>query len=131
MKAMTGALNRGGVAQIFLTWQTHAMVAAGLLAMFLLQSALNAGRLVAVQPGLTGADPIVSILWGTVGYGETVRGGVYVVPAVVSAAVIGWGILWLSRSPLISGEDSVAPAPPARATAGDREPGASDRAGAG
>lgn len=64
MKAMTDALARGGFTQIFLTWQTYAMIAAGGLAMFLLESSLNAGRLVAAQPGLTCADPIISILWG-------------------------------------------------------------------
>lgn len=38
MKAMTDALNAGGFVAIFVTWQTYAMVTAGGLAMFLLQS---------------------------------------------------------------------------------------------
>lgn len=101
MKGMTNAVNHGGLVRIFLTWQTYAMVATGLLAMFLLQSALNAGPLIAAQPGLTGGDPIVSILWGTLGYAETVRAGVYLIPAAVSAVVIGWGVMRLSRSPLV------------------------------
>lgn len=104
MKAMTGALNRG-FGSIFLTWQTYAMVVAGAGAMFLLQSALNAGSLVAAQPGLTTTDPVVSILWGTLAFGETVRGGWYLAIAVAAAAAIGWGVFQLSRSPLVAAGD--------------------------
>lgn len=71
MKAMTDALNAGGFVAIFTTWQTYAMVTAGGLAMSLLQSSLNAGPLVAAQPGLTSADPIVSIPWGVLALGNT------------------------------------------------------------
>lgn len=102
IKAMTEAVAQHGLAAIFTTWQAYAMVLAGALAMFLLQSALNAGPLVAAQPGFTAADPIVSILWGTVAFGETVRGGVYLILAIASAAVVGWGVFMLSRSPVVS-----------------------------
>lgn len=102
IKAMTEAVAHHGLAAIFTTWQTYAMVLAGALAMFLLQSALNAGPLVAAQPGFTAADPVVSILWGTAAFGETVRGGVYLILAVGSAVVVGWGVFMLSRSPVVS-----------------------------
>jgi len=46
--------------------------------------------------------PVVSILWGTPASGETVRGGFRLVLAVISTAVIGAGIVALSRSPLVS-----------------------------
>ncbi|MGI8761098.1 MAG: DMT family transporter, partial [Jatrophihabitantaceae bacterium] len=107
MKAMTETFAHGFLT-IFTTWQTYAMVAAGGLAMFLLQSALNAGRLIAAQPGITTADPVVSILWGVLGFGETVRGGVFLLLAAVSAAVIGWGVFLLARSPLIAGAEGAA-----------------------
>jgi len=113
MKAMTTAITAHGFLALFTTWQTYAMIAAGGLAMFLLQSALNAGTLVAAQPGITSADPVVSILWGVLGFGETVRGGVYLALAAVSAAVIGWGVYRLSRSPMVAGEDADGSAPPA------------------
>jgi len=113
MKAMTTAITAYGFLALFTTWQTYAMIAAGGLAMFLLQSALNAGTLLAAQPGITSADPVVSILWGVLGFGETVRGGVYLALAAVSAAVIGWGVYRLSRSPLVAGEDADGSAPPA------------------
>jgi drug/metabolite transporter (DMT)-like permease len=102
MKAMTNALEHGFV-NIFTTWQTYAMIVAGGLAMFLLQSALNAGPLVAAQPGFTAADPVVAILWGVLIFGEHVRGGWYLVLVVVSVAVAAWGMGRLSRSPLVTG----------------------------
>lgn len=103
-KAMTTVLGARGFLAIFTTWQTYAMIVAGGLAMFLLQSALNAGTLVAAQPGITAADPVVSILWGTLGFGETVRGGLFLGLAALCAAVIGAAVYLLSRSPLVVDE---------------------------
>ena len=101
MKAMTGAL-AGGPAKLFLTWPTYTMVVTGVLGIFLLQSALHAGSLVAAQPGVTAADPLVSILWGTFAFGEGVRGGGYLLLAVASAVVIAIGITELIRSPFLA-----------------------------
>ena len=63
MKGMTGTFS-SGIGVLLTSWQLYAMIAAGVLGMFLLQSAMNAGRLIAAQPGLTLSDPIVSIAWG-------------------------------------------------------------------
>jgi drug/metabolite transporter (DMT)-like permease len=103
MKAMTQAYAKG-FANIFVTWQMWAMIAAGILAMFLLQSSLNAGPLVAAQPGITAADPVVSIVWGVVAFDEQVRGGLWLLLVVASAALAAWGVAMLSRSKLISGQ---------------------------
>lgn len=112
---LTAALMKGamdhyqqGVAAIFGSWQLYAMVAAGVLAMFLLQSAMHAGRLLAAQPGLTLSDPLVSILWGVVAFQEHIRTGVYLLLAVVSAALMAASVHVLSRSPLLSREDRAA-----------------------
>lgn len=102
IKAMTDVLGKHGFVAIFSTWQTYAMVAIGALSMFLLQSALNQGPLVAAQPGFTIADPIVSILWGVAAFGEGVRGGLYLALAALCAIVCGWGILRLCRSPQLT-----------------------------
>lgn len=101
MKAMTDTLN-GGFEQVLLAWQTYAMIAAGLLGMLLLQGALHAGSLVAAQPGVTGADPVVSVLWGVLAFGEHVRTGVFLALAAGSALVIVAGIIELARSPLLT-----------------------------
>lgn len=101
MKGMTTNFSRG-ITALFTSWQLYAMIAAGALAMFLLQSALNAGRLVAVQPAITMADPIVSVLWGVLIFGERVRGGWYIGLAVLSGVVIATAVVVLARSPLLS-----------------------------
>jgi hypothetical protein len=72
--------------------------------MFLLQSAMNAGRLLAAQPGITLADPVVAIAWGTTVFGERIRGGFWLVLAVVAGLVIAGAVVVLSRSSLL-GDD--------------------------
>jgi len=104
MARMSESLS-GGLVGILTLWQTYAMVATGIAAMYLLQNALQAGNLVAVQPGLTLTDPIVSILWGVVVFHERVRDDdVWLLAAGLSFALIAAGTISLSHSPLIRGE---------------------------
>lgn len=103
MKGMTREYSRG-IAALFTSWQLYAMIAAGVGAMFLVQSAMNAGRLVAAQPGLTLTDPIVSVLWGVLVFHEKVRTGWYLAPAALGGLVIAGAVLLLARSPLLAGE---------------------------
>lgn len=94
--AMTG-FSRGFVTGLE-TWETYAMILAGIAAMFILQSALQAGRLAAAQPGITISDPLVSGVWGVLGFGEQIRTGVAVAGEVVGAAMIVAGILVLAAA---------------------------------
>jgi drug/metabolite transporter (DMT)-like permease len=103
MKGMTRVFSQGWAA-LFTGWEVYAMIAAGGLGMFLVQSAMNAGRLVAAQPGLTLSDPIVSILWGVLVFREQVRGGWFIVLAVISGLIMASAVVALARSPLLSGE---------------------------
>ena len=103
MKGMTNTYARGFGA-LFTSWQLYGMVAAGVLGMFLVQSALNAGRLIAAQPGLTLSDPVVSILWGVLVFHEQVRGGWFICPAVAGGLVMAAAVVILAHSPLLSEE---------------------------
>ncbi|HET6965065.1 MAG TPA: DMT family transporter [Acidimicrobiales bacterium] len=100
MKSTTGQLDHGLVA-VLETWTTYAMIATGLGAMFLMQNALQSGRLIAAQPGISLADPGVAILWGVMAFGEHIRGGAYTAGAVVSGGLLAAGVFMLSRSPLL------------------------------
>lgn len=102
MKGMTNTYAHGFGA-LFTSWQLYGMIAAGALGMFLVQSALNADRLIAAQPGLTLSDPIVSILWGIFVFGEQVRGGWFIALAAVSGLVMASAVVVLARSRLLSG----------------------------
>jgi len=66
--------------------------------MLLLQWGMQAGTLVAVQPGVTLADPVVAISLGILLFGEAIRGGLWLVPEIIAAAVITWATFALSRS---------------------------------
>lgn len=103
MKAMTGTF-AGGIVALLTHWELYGMIATGVLGMFLLQSAMNAGRLLAAQPGLTLSDPIVSVLWGVLVFGERVRTGWFAVLAGVSALALAAAVFVLIRSPLLSDE---------------------------
>jgi len=87
MKAMTAHLHHGLVS-VLTAGPTYAMVACGFVGMYLLQNALHAGRLVSAQPGITLADPAVAMLWGIFLFGETTRGGAYVVLAILFGTLL-------------------------------------------
>jgi drug/metabolite transporter (DMT)-like permease len=118
---MSSALAEGWSWSILARWQTYLVLVAGLAAMLLLQVGLQAGTLVAVQPGVTLADPVVAIVLGMAIFAEHVRGGGWIVLEVAGAGAVGWGVLSISRSAAAaeggaSGED------PDRAGRPDRPP---------
>ena len=103
MKGMTMYRSQGGFRAIFTSWQLYAMVASGALGMFLVQSALNAGKLIAAQPGRTLSDPIISILWGVLAFHERVQGGpIHLLMAALSTVALAAAVVVLARSPLLS-----------------------------
>lgn len=103
MKAMTAQYSHG-ITGILTAWQTYLMITSGIVGMFLMQNALQAGRLVAAQPGITLVDPLTAILWGTLVFHEQARGGIYLLLAAVSGALVGVGAVFLARSPLLEGQ---------------------------
>lgn len=105
IKGVTNA-ERHGFSHVFTAWQTYLMIAAGAASMYLLQNALNAGKLVAAQPGITMSDPVVSILFGTLIFGEGVRHGLYMLLAVLSFALMVGSVVGLARSPMLQDMES-------------------------
>ena len=91
-----------GIGHIFAAWQTYAMILSGIFAMFLVQNALQSGKIVAAQPGITLLDPLVAILWGVFAFGEhTAHSSVYLILAALGGVAMVVGALWLSRSPVL------------------------------
>ncbi len=87
---------------LFTAWQTYALIVAGPLGFFLLQNALQGGRLVASQPALTLANPITALGWGVAVFGEHVRTGVWVVLALFGAGLVLGCTALLAHSPALS-----------------------------
>jgi drug/metabolite transporter (DMT)-like permease len=74
-----------------------------------LQKTLQAGRLVASQPALTLANPVVSIAFGIVVFGEHFRSGTWLILALFGAALIVACTVLLARSPLLQGSEQAEP----------------------
>jgi drug/metabolite transporter (DMT)-like permease len=103
VKGMTAQYASGGLSGVITSWQLYAAGLAGAFAFWLNQNAINAGRLAAAQPGVTLADPYVSIIWGALVFDEPMRGGPWVAAAVVCGLAMSAGAFVLARSPVISG----------------------------
>lgn len=88
-------------ANLFTTWQTYGVAVLGPSSFFLLQNALQAGNLVASQPGFTLTNPLVSVAWGLAAFQERANSGPFLVGVVAGAALIGVGTVVLSRSSLL------------------------------
>ncbi|MDN5918142.1 MAG: DMT family transporter, partial [Pseudonocardia sp.] len=116
VKPVTAVLDRGVLA-VVATWQAWALLAAGTVGFFLLQNAVQAGRLVASQPGITLANPLVATIWGVGLLDEQVRTGWWLAGAGLSAVLLIGGVVLLSRSPLLEGHRE-APEDPAGHPAG-------------
>jgi drug/metabolite transporter (DMT)-like permease len=99
-----GAAFRDGPLGVFSTWQTYLLIVLGPAAFYLLQNALQAGSLIASQPGFTLTNPVVSVGWGLAVFDEHVRGGWWAFGSVLSAVLIAVGTVSLARSPLFSGQ---------------------------
>ncbi|MEV4113359.1 DMT family transporter [Nonomuraea sp. NPDC049695] len=89
---------------LLVSWPLYAMVAAGLCSLFLLQNALHSGSLVIAQPALTISDPIAGILYGALMFGEPIRTGPWIVYEVAGIGLMVFGVIELTRSPLIQGQ---------------------------
>ncbi|WP_329041586.1 DMT family transporter [Streptomyces sp. NBC_00178] len=110
MKDAMSRLDADGVPGLLSAWQLYATAVAGVGALFLLQNALQAGTLVAVQPMLTLGDALISVAYGLTLFGETIRTGWWLVPELAGLALIAVGCVVLARCPLATGT----PQPPPR-----------------
>ena len=88
------------------SWTPYVLVGVGALSMLLAAHALQAGPLAASQPGFTIVDPLVASLLGIFLFSEHLQLDPFdVVIEVLSLAALVWGVITLSHSQLIHGED--------------------------
>jgi drug/metabolite transporter (DMT)-like permease len=100
--AVTGrAFTTGGVVEALAAWQTWAAVACGMTSFLLIQNAFAAGKLLAVEPGLTLSNPLVATVWGLAVFGETARTGPILLVAVAGAVLLSVGVVLIARSPVL------------------------------
>lgn len=99
IKAVVGIVGSDGALGAVRSWQLYAMAAAGVCSLWLVQNALHSGTLVDAQPGITLFDPIVSVLWGVLVYGEAVNQGPLLLIAALGVVSIAVGALVQVRAP--------------------------------
>ena len=105
-KGMTVEFTRGGIVGVLTAWELYAAIVVGVFAAWLHQNAVNAGRLVAAQPGVTLADPYVSIIWGAVVFGETFRSGFWIVLAIAGGVLMSACAVILAGASALHGEEA-------------------------
>ena len=109
--ALTAALTKQmtdaavlGLAALFTSWSTYALVVCGATSFFLMQSAFHAGPFAASQSTLILVNPLVSILIGAALFGEQFRPGWLAHGAAIAGLVVmAIGVVGLASSPLIAG----------------------------
>jgi drug/metabolite transporter (DMT)-like permease len=119
-KSFTTALAQNGAAA-FAGWTPYVLAVCGCGATCLSNLAFERGPVTAAQPALTIVDPLASIVIGVVLFGETLRGGRFVVLEAASLMVLVGGAFALGRSPLAAGGDpgSELQGPPGRVAGGE------------
>ena len=90
--------------QMFVHWQTYALVLCGVTSVFLVQNAYHAGPIAASQTALVLVDPLASLAIGIGLFGDTLRtSGNFGPLEAVSLLIMFVGVAFIAQSPLVSG----------------------------
>jgi drug/metabolite transporter (DMT)-like permease len=93
-----------GWGHVFTNWDPYALVATGVIGLFLIQSSFHAGPVTASQASLTIVDPVVSVLIGIYLFHDRLRTAGWRLPVeMVAVVVVVAGVFLLSTSPLVAG----------------------------
>jgi drug/metabolite transporter (DMT)-like permease len=88
------------------SWTPYVLIGVGALSMLLASHALQAGPLPASQPGFTIVDPLVASLLGVFLFSEHLQLGPWdLLVEALSLAALVWGVITLSHSRLVHGEE--------------------------
>lgn len=98
----------GGLLGLLSTWQTYGVLVGGTVSFVLLQQALQAGDLVAAQPGITLTNPVLALGWGFVAFGERPAPWPWPAVALLGAAAVAAGAVGLARTALPALSEPVA-----------------------
>lgn len=116
LKASALAWQRGGLTAFLTVWQTYGFALAGILALFLLENALQSGMLVFSQPALTLGDACASVALGVTLFGERIRTGGWLAVELAGAAAVAVGVVLLSQAATAQERAAGGPDSPLRPT---------------
>jgi drug/metabolite transporter (DMT)-like permease len=101
-----GHILNAGAVHTLTTWEPYALLAGGVGALLLTQSAFHAGALRLSLPTLTVAQPLVAVAIGLGFFGEHVNSrGLAPIVEFLGLAMVTAGVFVLARSPLIGAEE--------------------------
>ena len=102
-KQFTDLLAEGWV-HVVTDWVPYALLATGVIGLFLIQSSFHAGPITSSQAAITIIDPIVSVVIGIYLFHDRLETAGWRLPVeVVAIVVVIAGVLLLSMSPLVAG----------------------------
>jgi drug/metabolite transporter (DMT)-like permease len=96
-------LQSSGISALFTTWAPYALVGAGAIGIWLMQSAFNAGPLQQSLPAISAGEPLVGILLGVIVFGDRIQvsAGLLAMQAAGIAALVV-GVIMVARAPALS-----------------------------
>ena len=96
-------LGSNGVAAMFTTWAPYALVGAGAIGIWLMQSAFNAGPLQRSLPAIAAGEPLVGMLLGVLVFGDRIQisPGELAMQAGGIVALVA-GVIMVGRAPALS-----------------------------
>ena len=96
-------LQSSGSGALFSTWAPYALVGAGAIGIWLMQSAFNSGPLQESLPAISAGEPLVGILLGIIVFGDRIQvsPGLLAIQAGGIAALIA-GVIMVGRAPALS-----------------------------
>ncbi len=93
-----------GWGHVFTNWVPYALLASGLIGLFLIQSSFHAGPITASQATLTIVDPLMSVAIGIWLFHDHLDTAQWRLPVELAASVLVIvGVIVLSQSPLVAG----------------------------
>jgi drug/metabolite transporter (DMT)-like permease len=96
-------LQSSGISSLFTTWAPYALVGAGAIGIWLMQSAFNAGPLNESLPAISAGEPLVGLLLGVIVFGDRIQvspGLLAMQAAGIVALVVG--VIMVARAPALS-----------------------------
>jgi drug/metabolite transporter (DMT)-like permease len=96
-------LNSNGVGAMFTTWAPYALVGAGAIGIWLMQSAFNSGPLPMSLPAISAGEPLVGIFLGVLVFGDRIQvapGELALQAGGIVALIVG--VILVGRAPALS-----------------------------
>ncbi len=92
------------VTDLLSSWPAYSLIAVGVIALWLMQSAFNSAPLRASLPGITAAEPVAGIALGVVAFREKVPASPLLIALQVAGllALVG-GVILVARAPALAG----------------------------